>query len=73
MSAAAATVAAGTHILSKSSLYNRKIETVAKVECNLTFGEPLSGCGGRHPWLDLNKGAHVSDTGCDKQVRERKS
>lgn len=73
MSAAAATAAAGTHILSKSTLYNRKIETVAKVECNLTFGESLFGCGGRHPWLHLNKGARVSDTGCDKQVREKKS
>lgn len=39
----AAAVAEGTHVLSKSNLYNHKIETDTKVECNLTFGEPLWG------------------------------
>lgn len=42
--AAAAAVAVGTHVLSKCNFYNHKIETVAKVECNLTFGKLLSGC-----------------------------
>lgn len=46
--AAAAAVAVGTHVLSKCNFYNHKIETVAKVECNLTFGKLLSGCWSWH-------------------------